>query len=137
MSEPEIIYLQASGGGRVRPHSMPLPEALRYQLAKGEVRRVTKDGDVLAGEPTPVQTEEVADDPRDLEIARLRAELEAALEPKSGPPAEPVDDEPERPADSALKGDWVAYALHVDKALSADDAEAMTKADLIELYGSK
>lgn len=40
--------------------------------------------------------------------------------------------EAHRPAQSAPKSDWVAWAVQVH-GLAADDAEAMTKADLIEL----
>jgi hypothetical protein len=41
----------------------------------------------------------------------------------------------ERPAQSAAKADWVDYAVHAGH-LSREDAEAMTKAQLIETYGS-
>lgn len=40
----EVIHLIGSGGGRVRPHSLPLPEGIADQLAKGQVRRVNEDG---------------------------------------------------------------------------------------------
>jgi hypothetical protein len=46
-----------------------------------------------------------------------------------------TDSTPKRPADSALKAEWVGYALAVDKNLTVDDADAMTKNDLIEKYG--
>lgn len=39
--------------------------------------------------------------------------------------------EVERPAQSAPKADWVSFAVHMH-GLSPDEAEAMTKADLIE-----
>lgn len=48
-----------------------------------------------------------------------------------------VDESPKRPADSASKTAWVGYARAVDPELSVDDADAMTKNDLIEKYGSK
>jgi hypothetical protein len=44
-------------------------------------------------------------------------------------------EQPKRPSDSAAKSDWVGYALKVDSELSVDDADAMTKNDLIEKYG--
>lgn len=49
----------------------------------------------------------------------------------------PLTDAPavERPAATAAKPAWVAYAVSVDSNLSPDDADAMTKADLIEKYG--
>jgi hypothetical protein len=39
-----------------------------------------------------------------------------------------------RPALAAAKGEWVAWA--VVKGLTPDDAEALTKADLIERFGA-
>jgi hypothetical protein len=42
-----------------------------------------------------------------------------------------------KPAVAAPKAEWIGWALHCDEDLSADDAEAMTKQDLIEKYGSK
>lgn len=43
------------------------------------------------------------------------------------------------PAPYASKGEWVGWAVHVSQStatpLSPDDAEALTKTDLIELYG--
>lgn len=44
---------------------------------------------------------------------------------------------PVAPAKNASKADWVAYALKVDPELTADDADAMTRDDLVEMYGSK
>jgi len=42
--------------------------------------------------------------------------------------------EVERPVQSAAKGDWVDYAVTVGE-VSREDAEAMTKAQLIDTYG--
>lgn len=50
-------------------------------------------------------------------------------------PAEPA--EPAAPAKSAVKDEWIGYARSVDPDLSIDDADAMTKNDLIEKYGPK
>lgn len=54
-----------------------------------------------------------------------------------GPDAEPLELIPERarPADSAVKAEWVAYALAVDPDLTAAEAEAMTKGQLQAEYG--
>lgn len=46
------------------------------------------------------------------------------------PPAEPAT-LPERPADSDLKSDWVAYAT----ARGVENADDLTKADLIDKVG--
>lgn len=54
-----------------------------------------------------------------------------------GGPFEAEPEELKRPADSASKAAWVGYARAVDPDLSVDDADAMTKNDLIEMYGSK
>lgn len=53
-----------------------------------------------------------------------------------GTPWAPVVEEPpeQRPALTALKGDWVGYAVRVHGA-DPDEADGMTKADLIEKYG--
>ncbi len=48
-------------------------------------------------------------------------------------PERPRPSEIERPADSANKPEWVAYA--VGKGAAEDEASAFTKAELIELYG--
>lgn len=45
--------------------------------------------------------------------------------------------EPIEPAKAAPKAEWVGWARHVDPDLSADDADAMTKNDLIEKYGTR
>lgn len=48
---------------------------------------------------------------------------------------------PDRPADYASKAMWVGYAVRVsqgtDSPITPDDAEALTKTDLIEAYGVK
>lgn len=50
------------------------------------------------------------------------------------PPDPDAPNEP--PAVSALKAEWVGYATRVHGA-DPDEAEAMTKTDLIEKYGPK
>ncbi|MFC4006636.1 hypothetical protein ACFOY2_05350 [Nonomuraea purpurea] len=53
------------------------------------------------------------------------------------PYAEKSADEPEQPpAANASKAIWVGYAHRVH-GVPIDDAEALTKHDLMELYGSK
>jgi hypothetical protein len=49
--------------------------------------------------------------------------------------AAPVADGPVRPPVNAPKNEWVGYAVAVDADLTIDDADAMTKNDLIEKYG--
>lgn len=50
-------------------------------------------------------------------------------EPEESVPAPPT----EQPAQSASKGDWVGWAVVCGA--TPDEAEAMTKADLIDKYG--
>lgn len=101
----EVVYLLGEGGGRVRPHKLPLPEGIAQRLAKGYVRRVNEDGS--AWEPPP----------------------ESDHEPAAGVTA------PTRPAVNEPKAVWVAWAVSQDPDLSPDAADAMTKSDLIEKYG--
>lgn len=52
------------------------------------------------------------------------------------PYVEPAAEPPARPATSAAKAEWVGYAVRVG-GMTPDDAEAMTKADLIERFGKE
>ena len=51
-----------------------------------------------------------------------------------GSPYTGEQEEPVRPKDSAVKAEWVAYAVQAHGA-DPEEAEGLTKADLIELYG--
>lgn len=53
---------------------------------------------------------------------------EAKIAAQPDPPAEPV--ELERPAESAVKADWVAYA----EAQGVENAASLTKAELVERF---
>ena len=88
----EVIYLVGEGGGRARPHKLPLPDGVAQRLEKGVIRRVNEDGSPWV-------------------------------------PPEPL----KRPADTAAKPQWVAWAVH--NGADPDDADAATKNDLIEKYG--
>lgn len=101
----EVVYLQGEGSSRVRPHKLPLPEGIAQRLAKGFIRRVNEDGSPW--EPP----------------------AEAVHEPAAGVSA------PTRPAVNEPKAAWVAWAVKQDPGLTPDDADAMTKADLVEKYG--
>lgn len=60
----------------------------------------------------------------------------APAEPEAAPEVEPeLEPEPGRPADTAVKADWVAWAVY--KGADEADASAATKAELIELYGGE
>lgn len=73
-----------------------------------------------------------------LEYCRRRG---YTVEPADAPEAEDAAAQGggvERPKDYAPKTEWVTYAAnHPDESrrLSAEDADALTKAELVELYG--
>lgn len=72
-------------------------------------------------------------DGRDVgEVTQLAAEANGAI---TTPEAEGSDEAPKRPAKSATKGEWVAYATSVDTELTPEAAEAINKDDLIARYG--
>lgn len=89
-------------GGQIIEMSLPLPEPIADRLSKGHLRRVEPDGSPYGGRPAP--------------------ETGTAL----------TDGIPPRPGKTAVKGDWVAWAVHVH-GLEPNEAEAMTKADLMDL----
>lgn len=89
-------------GGQIIEMSLPLPEPIADRLAKGHLRRVEPDGSPYGGRPAP--------------------ETGTAL----------TDGVPPRPGKTAVKGEWVAWAVRVH-GLEPDNAEAMTKADLMDL----
>ena len=64
------------------------------------------------------------------------AESKPEAEPKDEAEAEPEEEaevEPQRPAQAEPKAAWVDWA--VSQGADADEAEALTKAELIEFYG--
>lgn len=107
MAEPETAWFRGDGGG-IHKMDLPLPEHMADKLTKGYLTRVNSDGSPYV-EPAP--------------------------EPQGGdgvapPPAPAVP----RPAASASKAEWVGYAVRAH-GLTPDDAEAMTKQDLVDRYG--
>lgn len=74
------------------------------------------------------------------ENQRIRGQL-TRVAPDGSQYEEPSEvDEPVElvaPAKSATKDEWVGYALKVDPDLTVDEADAMTKNDLFEMYGAK
>lgn len=154
MAKKDTAYFRG-GGGTIWAIDLPLPELYGIQLSKGELVRVqaeqveADDGTLhweetgpWTGGPTPVRGGgTIAVDPRDAEIARLQAELDAA---RSGarPKTEAeiaasfeVDPSIKPPTVSAPKADWVAYA--VSQGMTVAEAEGATKNDLVELFGEK
>jgi hypothetical protein len=106
----ESIHVQGEGGHIIKM-DLPLPSHIAQRLKKGQIRRVNEDGSPYTGlEPTGA--------------GRVPA-------PAGGPvPGPPLT----QPAKNAQKADWVGWA--VVQGADADEADAMTKADLIEKYGT-
>ncbi|MEH0445430.1 hypothetical protein QA811_17660 [Streptomyces sp. B21-102] len=93
-------------GGGIHPMDLPLPEPIQERLTKGMLQRVNEDG-------TPY--------------------IEAA--PKESEGSGPVFTTPlTEPAKTANKPDWVGWA--VVQGADPEEADGMTKADLIEKYGT-
>jgi hypothetical protein len=114
MTERETAWFRGDGGG-IWPMDLPLPEHMAEQLTKGYLTRVNEDG-------TPYEPPSPEPAPQDGEGA--------APVPAPATPAVP------RPATSASKAEWVGYTVRAH-GLKPDDAEAMTKQDLIDRYGDK
>lgn len=102
----ETIYVRGEGGA-IFAMDLPLPEAIADRLAKGQIKRVNRDGSPYAGT-----------DPVTTRAAEQGSALTEGLVP--------------RPGARASKDDWVLWAMAVH-ALPEADAEAMTKAQLQEL----
>lgn len=103
----ETIYVRGEGGG-IFAMDLPLPEAIADRLTKGLIRRVNEDGSPYTEAP-PAPSEP---------------------EPSSQVPGLPLAE----PAKSAPKAEWVGWA--VVSGSTPEDAEQMTKTDLIEKYGA-
>ena len=97
--------------------TLPLDEHAEKQWRAGELVRVHADG---------TEWDEAEDDPD---------ALAETSDPAGGDPAAPGGDDftlPARPRDSAHRRHWVAYAVELG-ACSQDEADGMTRAQLVEL----
>ena len=92
-------------GGSVIEFDTPLSPPIASRLARGYLRRVNPDGSTYV---------EPADTPANPDVP---------------PPATT------RPAKSAPKAAWVAYAVHAH-GVAPDVADGMTRTDLIDRYGT-
>ncbi|MFE4697284.1 hypothetical protein ACFRIC_09340 [Streptomyces sp. NPDC056738] len=108
----ETIYLRGEGGG-IHAMDLPLPEPIEERLRKGMLQRVNEDG-------TPY-IEPSSEDATD--AGKVPA-------PGAQVPGLPLTE----PAKTAVKADWVGWA--VVKGATPEEADGMTKADLIEKYGT-
>jgi hypothetical protein len=95
---------------------------------------------IHAAETGPIHPGDVHVDDPELQEAQETALTEAVFvqgeDVTEATRAAAGKDTVQRPAQSAAKADWVDYALHANAELSREEAEAMTKADLIETYGT-
>ncbi|MFJ6293199.1 hypothetical protein ACIQJX_07545 [Streptomyces griseoviridis] len=108
----ETIYLRGEGGG-IHAMDLPLPEPIEERLRKGMLQRVNEDGSLYI---------EPADD----------APTNAGKVPSPGTqvPGLPLA----QPAKNDDKATWVGWA--VVQGATPEEADGMTKADLIEKYGT-
>ncbi|NUS29812.1 MAG: hypothetical protein HOV92_37115 [Streptomyces sp.] len=110
---PETIYLRGEGGG-IHAMDLPLPEPIEERVRKGMLTRVNKDGSPYVAPPSEDEPTGVGQAPA----------------PGTQAPGLPLAE----PAKSASKADWVGWA--VVKGATAEEADGMTKADLIEKYAT-
>lgn len=106
MAGPEVAFFRGEGGV-ILAFDLPLPEAYREKVTKGYLVRVAN----AEGEPYVAPVPESTEGGSDL-----------------------TNGVPPRPAQSASKAEWVGYAVLVHD-VKPDDAEGMTKQDLIDKYG--
>lgn len=111
----ETIYLRGEGGG-IHAMDLPLPEPIEERLRKGMLQRVNEDGTPYV-EPVKDPDESGGD------VGKVPA---AGQQVPGLPLAEP--------AKTANKAEWVGWA--VVKGATPEEADGMTKADLIEKYGT-
>lgn len=107
----DTIHVRGEGG-MVIEMSLPLPDHIEQRLAKGHLRRVNEDGSPYVDEEPPGH--------------RPGQAPETAKQVPGLPLAQPAKNDP--------KDAWVGWA--VGNGATPDEAEAMTKADLIEQYGT-
>jgi hypothetical protein len=148
-TDEEIVHIRGAGG-HIWPMALPLHEAIADQVAKGESVRVNEDGSPW--EPSEDDPELVLESERDrlerehlagLEYAQLKRERpdedplvlrDEAAEIHDDPIPEDAPQVDDKPKVAQPKADWVAYAGSVSD-LSRLEAEAMTKAQLVERFG--
>jgi hypothetical protein len=148
-AEEDIVHMRGPNG-YVWAMALPLPEAMAYQVAKGELVQVNEDGSPW--EPSEDDPELIPEN----DLDRLEREHLAALEyaelKRARPDEDPIvlrdeaadtvgdvipedapqaGDEP-KPKVSASKAVWVGYAK--SHGMSHEDADAMTKAELVEKF---
>lgn len=112
MSEqkPPMVYLR---GGHVCGFTVPLPPAVVERWKRGELQRVTEDGQTWPGDPWVMPGDEREPEPQDDSTG------------ESG-------DASGRPKGNAAKADWAAYAVSLG-ACTEDEAGKLTRDQLAGL----
>lgn len=108
---PEMIHVRGEGGA-ILTMDLPLPEGIAERYERGQLTRVNEDGSPFYGGPADQGADPA--DPGD----EGGSDLTAGRSP--------------RPAMNAPKAEWVAFVVAQGQ-MSAEDAAAYTKADLIDL----
>lgn len=109
MAEVETVFMRGEGGS-VIPMDLPLPYDIARRVEAGHIVRVNADGTDFVPPKSDSASDPVVDD-----------------EPAS------VDAGAAAPKPAAPKADWVTHAQ--SHGLSHDEADAMTKAALVEKFG--
>lgn len=109
----ETIHVRGEGGA-IFAMDLPLPEGIAERYERGLLVRVNADGSAFAAEPVRAAKAETPTEQDDHTVS----DLTAGRSP--------------RPAVNASKAEWIAYVV-AQGHMSAEDAQAYTKADLIEL----
>ena len=110
----DSVWMRGEGGSVIKM-DLPLPEAIQQRVDAGMIVRVNEDGSAWSDstpEPTPEPASEDA-----AELAR-------------------DDVGPVRPERANPKSRWVEYAQLVSD-LTREEAEALTKAELISRFGGR
>ncbi|MFJ2707847.1 hypothetical protein ACIO3R_32305 [Streptomyces sp. NPDC087428] len=109
----ETIHVRGEGG-HIFAMDLPLPEGITDRYERGLLVRVNADGSPYAGAPAGGQEED-------------------GTTPSNGSAL--TDGRTPRPAVNDTKAEWIAYVVGRGL-LPAEDAGALTKADLIDLVGA-
>jgi hypothetical protein len=107
---PLTVFLRH--GGDLNEHDWPLHPDIAEQLAKGMVTQASEPGPATWFKPPETVPSESEQTGREIY----------------------ADDRPLVPHRGAPKSEWVGYAVKVH-GVRPDDADAMTKQDLIDRYG--
>src|SRR5215469_10935928 len=107
----DLVYLR---GGHVTSHSVPLSEHIMDQWKRGQLQRVTEDGQTWPGDPFDLSS----------------GEPEAGDADGGDGGAGGTDGPPGRPKKNASQADWAAYAVALGAADEAT-AKGLTRDQLI------